>query len=97
MGIVCFPDEMRPRETVVCVFCEKEIPKTKATAGLFDADGNQVFACNEHFWRGHDFIVGWVDYGARIRLQLLTRGELPQTFTMSDSCMEGRHGDWSIC
>ena len=89
---------MKPRKTVICVLCSKEIPLTRATAGLLDADGNQAFACNDHFWHGHDYIIGWIDFGASERLKLLSRGELPGTMiiTLGDSCGEERGGGWSI-
>lgn len=89
---------MKPRKTVVCALCEKEIPLSKATAGLFDAEDKQAFACNDHFWHGHDYIIGWVDFGASEQLRLLARGESPETMimTLGDTCVEERGGGWSI-
>jgi hypothetical protein len=74
MPILYFPDDLRPPKTVTCAICGTAVPISKASAGLLDAEGNQAFACSNHFYRGREYIIGWVDFGARIRLKLLGRG-----------------------
>lgn len=54
-------------ETLICAICTKRVSKTEAVVGLVDADGQQQFACNGHFWNPHQFIAGWADFMARER------------------------------
>jgi len=54
-------------ETLTCVICAKQMSNIEAVAGLLDADGQQMFACNGHSWNPHQFIAGWADFMASER------------------------------
>lgn len=59
-------DEPLPRQ-LPCAICGKQIAPDEAIAGLLDADSQQRFACNGHFWNPHQFIAGWADFMATER------------------------------
>jgi hypothetical protein len=61
-----FNDEPLPQQ-LPCAVCNKQIPPDGAVAGLLDADNQQQFACNGHFWNSHQFISGWADFMAAER------------------------------
>lgn len=71
MAITHFPDDLKPRKTVTCAICQNNVDLGKATVGFLDADNQQAFACNAHFWEGNKFILGWVDFAASERLRSL--------------------------
>jgi hypothetical protein len=55
-------------ECMRCVICDKQITPDDAVAGLLDADNQQQFACNGHFWSPRQFITGWADFMATQRV-----------------------------
>ena len=59
-------DEPVP-EHILCAICGRYMSPTEATAGLLNADSQQQFACNGHFWNPHQFIAGWADFMATER------------------------------
>ncbi|HSX28452.1 MAG TPA: hypothetical protein VLF60_03310 [Candidatus Saccharimonadales bacterium] len=74
MAIIQLPSHESLPETVACAVCDKDIPLERATIGMPGADNIQRFACNGHFWNGHQLINGWVDFLVRQRFELLARG-----------------------
>lgn len=48
--------------SVVCVICRERISLANATAGVYDARGQQMFACTVHIWNRSEYIVGWADF-----------------------------------
>lgn len=81
MPIIQFPKDLAKQEYVTCALCKQTIGLAKATAGLFDADGAQVFACNEHFWEGGRFIIAWIDFASHERMRMLNYGKDPSSLT----------------
>lgn len=67
MAIIQLPDNKPLPHYVRCVLCGKLIPLDSAAAGLLNADNQQQFACNGHFWNPHQFIAGWADFMAAER------------------------------
>ncbi len=81
MPITQFPDDLVPKQILVCAICGQLIPPDKATAGLFNADNFQLFACNAHFWESNRFIVGWIEFAAQERLRVMHAGRDPGSLT----------------
>lgn len=73
---------------LTCSICGKQITPDRAVAGLLDADNQQCFACNGHFWNPHQFIAGWADFMATERAKrthdqfALEDGEVPHARTL---------------
>ena len=82
-----FNDEPLPQQ-LSCVICGKQIEPDSAVAGLLDADNQQQFACNGHFWNPHQFIAGWADFMTAERAKrshsqfALEYGEVPNARTL---------------
>ncbi len=80
-------DEPMPKQ-LSCAVCNKQITPDGAVAGLLDADNQQRFACNGHFWNPHQFIAGWADFMAIERAKrthnqfALEYGEVPDARTL---------------
>jgi hypothetical protein len=73
MVIIKLPDDLQSLSSITCVICSKTIVLEEATAGLWDVDNQQAFACNGHFWNGSEYIVGWVDFIIAQRQKLQSR------------------------
>lgn len=58
-------------KTARCVICHRARPFSGLTAGFWDAEGKQRFACDSHSLR--EVIVGWADFVAGQRLVWLER------------------------
>lgn len=67
MAIIQLSNDEQLAEYVQCAICGKRITLIEATAGLFNAENKQQFACNGHFWNPHQFIAGWADFMATQR------------------------------
>lgn len=87
MGIVRWPEDVKPREIVTCVICGNSISATTATAGRH-AEGQQAFACNSHFFNGTQFIVGWADFITDLVYSYLDSGRDPADLDAQDAMME---------
>ena len=74
MAIVSWPDNARLPSSLLCVICKQDRPPAEVSAGLCDADGNQAFACNKHFWFGSQFITGWATFAIEQRRRMLQKG-----------------------
>lgn len=80
-------DEPIP-QLLPCAICNKQVAPDEAIAGLLDADNQQQFACNGHFWNPHQFIAGWADFMALERAKrtcnqfALEYGEVPDARTL---------------
>lgn len=64
MAIIQLGENEQLPETLACIICAKQVSRTEVVAGLLDADDQQQFACNGHFWNPHQFIAGWADFMA---------------------------------
>jgi hypothetical protein len=64
MSIVHIPKDLQLNEPLACSICRVRLYFSKATAGLFDADNRQAFACISHFSEVELLIVGWADFMA---------------------------------
>ena len=69
MAIVASPKELRIIEPLKCSVCCVKLWLSKATAGLFDADNHQAFACVSHFSEVELLIVGWANFIAAERIK----------------------------
>lgn len=64
MSIVNLPSK---EQELACAICRVKLILAKATAGLFDANDQQAFACVSHFSEVELLIVGWADFRAAER------------------------------
>lgn len=62
MAIVNLQPKSQYAQQLICSICRVKLLLPKATAGLFDADNNQAFACISHFSEVELLIVGWADF-----------------------------------
>ncbi|MGH7196384.1 MAG: hypothetical protein ACREGJ_01300 [Candidatus Saccharimonadales bacterium] len=62
MAIVELPEILQAQIPLACSICRVNLLLSKATAGLFDADNQQAFACVSHFSEVELLIVGWADF-----------------------------------
>ena len=91
---MCIISSIKPGHyrSVTCAICMKVISFAEATTGLLDAEGNQTFACDSHFWRGHEYVTGWVNFSISEQAKLLGRGEL----TPSGIPIKEWEDDWTL-
>lgn len=66
MAIVELPLELRTEKST-CAICQVKLLWPKATAGMFDANNRQAFACVSHFMEVDLLLRGWADFIARER------------------------------
>jgi len=62
MAVVGWPDNTFMRQTQQCVLCGNERCANELTIGLRDAQGQQSFACDDHFRSPRQYILGWADF-----------------------------------
>lgn len=67
MSIVYVPKELQLTEPLICAICHVKLLFSKATAGLFNADNQQAFACISHFSEVELLLIGWADFMASER------------------------------
>lgn len=67
MCIVQLPRDLNVNNLKSCAICRVKLRLDTATAGLFDADDHQAFACVSHFSEVELLIVGWADFMAAER------------------------------
>lgn len=67
MAIVYFPPELQYVQQLICSICHVKLLLPKATAGLFDANNHQAFACVSHFSEVELLISGWADFTVQER------------------------------
>lgn len=67
MCIVQLPQNLNADNLKACAICRVKLRLSTATAGLFDTDNRQVFACVSHFSEVELLIVGWADFMAAER------------------------------
>ena len=75
MAIVSWPYSADLPSSLVCVICNQDRPPSEVSAGLCNANGEQAFACNAHFWFGSQFIMGWARFAAQQRKLLSQKVE----------------------
>jgi hypothetical protein len=64
MAITSLPAQMKVADPLVCAICGVRLALTDATAGLFDADNQQAFACVSHYSEVEKLIAGWAEFSA---------------------------------
>jgi hypothetical protein len=64
MAITQIPKEISVKDRLACSICRVSLLLNKATAGLFDANNRQAFACVSHFSEVELLIIGWADFMA---------------------------------
>jgi hypothetical protein len=62
MAIVELPQQLNILQPLECSICRVKLLLPKATAGLFDANNHQAFACVSHFSEPELLIVGWAEF-----------------------------------
>jgi hypothetical protein len=67
MAITAWPHDALVPSLLLCVICKEYRKPSEVSAGLCDIDGRQAFACNEHAWFGHQFILGWATFASQQR------------------------------
>lgn len=71
MAIIKLPPDFELASPLKCAICGVDLALKNATAGLFDAQGNQAFACVSHYSEVEKLITGWADFMARERRKYL--------------------------
>lgn len=75
MAIVSIPQELPTPLT--CAICQVSLSLDKATAGLYDCNNHQAYACVSHFMEVEKLIVGWADFITTELEKCLARGNEP--------------------
>lgn len=81
MAITKLPSRIKATMLPTCAICEVKLALEKATAGPYDSDGHQSFACVSHLSEPEKLILGWADFTARERYKYLHQGKEPQDLT----------------
>jgi len=84
MAIVEFPQKLHIPDPLTCSICRVALPLSKATAGFYDADNHQAFACVSHFLEVDLLIRGWADFIGRERYRYMQQGKEPNDLTYMD-------------
>ena len=77
MAITRLPSDFMLANPLTCAICSVSLALDKATAGLYDGHGHQVFACVSHFSEVEKLILGWADFTADERRKYLHQGQEP--------------------
>lgn len=77
MAISKLPSDFKLADPLMCAICSVDLTLDKATAGLVDYSGRQVFACVSHFSEVEKLILGWADFNAQERFKSLHNGLTP--------------------
>lgn len=88
MAITSCPDVLQSQRAL-CVICEREMPMSALSAGLYDAESRQAFACDDHFREPNRLIIGWIDFIATERERYLQ--------LHGNHLLNERHDEWFIC
>lgn len=75
MAITSTPQELPTHLT--CAVCKVDLPLARATAGLYDSNNHQAFACVSHFLEVEKLILGWADFITTELEKCLVRGNEP--------------------
>jgi len=81
MAITKLPPNYQLPSPLTCAICSVDLTLDKATAGLFDADNHQAFACVSHFSEVEKLLLGWADFTDRERREYLNRDQEPDNLT----------------
>jgi len=84
MAIVELPAGYVTTDPLICSICQVDLLLSKATAGFYDADNHQAFACVSHFLEFDLLIRGWADFIGRERYRYLQQGKEPNDLTYMD-------------
>jgi hypothetical protein len=71
MTMIELPPDMQISNVLTCSICNVKLQLGNATAGPFDADNRQAFACVSHFLEVEKLILGWADFMAQERARCL--------------------------
>jgi hypothetical protein len=77
MSITKLPCDPKVNQPIICSICMVDLSLERATAGLFDADNQQAFACVSHLYEVEKLIIGWVDFLIRERYRRLQQSQEP--------------------
>ena len=88
MSIVYLPKELQRAFPLTCAICRVRLLLDKATAGLFDADNHQAFACVSHFSEVELLIVGWADFVASERAKREHRRQEDNALGVSNAWLD---------
>ena len=69
MAITKIPKELQRDKPLVCSICRVNLLLSKATAGPFNSENCQCFACVSHFSEVELLITGWADFMATERFR----------------------------
>ena len=76
MAITRLPERISSKG-LTCAICSVDLPLERATAGLFDADNTQKFACVSHLYEVEKLILGWTDFLIAERRRYLKQSDEP--------------------
>lgn len=76
MAITRLPEHISPK-ALTCAICASNLSLDRATAGLFDADNKQMFACVSHLYEVEKLIIGWADFFIKERQRYLEQSQEP--------------------
>ena len=77
MSITKLPCDLKVNQPIICSICMVDLSLERATAGLFDADNQQAFACVSHLYEVEKLIIGRVDFLIRERYRHLQQSQEP--------------------
>lgn len=77
MAITKLPPGFKLDNPHTCAICFVDLTLDKATAGFYDANNHQAFACVSHFSEVEKLILGWADFLAGKRHKYFHRGQEP--------------------
>lgn len=76
MAVIHLPSELQTKD-LCCAICRVKLSLSRATAGLYDANNQQTFACISHLFEVEKLINGWADFMAQERIKRLRQGQEP--------------------
>lgn len=88
MGIVRIPQDITLPLT--CAVCGVDLALDKATAGLYDCNNRQAFACVSHFMEVEKLILGWADFITTELEKYKTLGDKPAQMLYEQVESDGR-------
>jgi hypothetical protein len=77
MSIVSCPDDTTLSSAIQCVICQDVRTYADVSAGMLNTDGQQAFACDDHFRDGNRLYAGWIQFVVEERTRQLNMMLLP--------------------
>ena len=75
MAITKLPSSLHTAELLTCAICGVGLALDKATAGMYDSERRQTFACVSHFYEVEKLILGWAEFTAKERYKSLHQSQ----------------------